>query len=79
MTTYQQKRIALEQAIIDILCNCGCDESCGICEHLSVCAMARRTKRAIADDKRLDQLSERSHEFAQMADNCIRGLFTNDT
>lgn len=75
MTTYQQKRIALERAIDDILCNCGCDESCGYCGHLPVCAIARRTKRAIADDERLDPMSE----CAQMADNCIRGLFTNDT
>ena len=54
MTTYTAKRTALERAINDLLCNCGVNESCATCDHLPVCAMARRTKHLINDDKRND-------------------------
>lgn len=51
MTTYTAKRTALERAINDLLCNCGVNESCATCDHLPVCAMARRTKYLINEDK----------------------------
>lgn len=54
MTTYTAKRNALEHAFNDLLCNCGVNESCATCEHCQVCAMARRTKHLINEDKRND-------------------------
>ena len=54
MTTYTAKRTALERAINDLLCNCGVNESCAKCDHLPVCAMARRAKHLINEDKRND-------------------------
>ena len=54
MTIYTAKRTALECAINDLLCNCGVNESCVTCDHLPVCAMARRTKHLINEDKSND-------------------------
>lgn len=74
MTTYTAKRNALERAINDILCNCRVDESCATCDHLPVCAMARRTKRLIKEDKRNDF----DNDFAARVDAYIKGMFGND-
>ena len=71
MTTYTAKRTALERAINDLLCNCGVNESCATCDHLLMCAMARRTKNLINDDKR-------NNDFAALVDAYIKGLFGND-
>lgn len=59
MTTYTAKRNALEHAIND---------------HLPVCAMARRTKHIIKEDKRNDC----NNDFAVWADEYIKGMFGND-
>lgn len=74
MTTYTAKRTALECAINDLLCNCGVNESCVTCDHLPVCAMARRTKYLINEDKRNDC----NNDFSAWADAYIKGLFGND-
>lgn len=71
MTTYTAKRTALERAINDLLCNCGVNGSCATCDHLPVCAMARRTKHIINEDKRNDC----NNDFA---DAYIKGMFGND-
>lgn len=74
MTIYTAKRTAFERAINDLLCNCGVKESCELCDHLPVCAMARRTKYLINEDKRNDC----NHDFAAWADAYIKGMFGND-
>lgn len=74
MTTYTAKRNALERAINDLLCNCGVKKSCATCEHCQMCAMARRTKVIINEDKRNDC----NNDFAAWADNYIKELFGND-
>lgn len=61
MTTYTAKRNALECAINDLLCNCGVNDSCTTCEHCPVCAMARRTKHLINEDKRNDCNNDLPH------------------
>lgn len=70
MTTYTAKRNELERAINDLLCNCDLCRSCATCDHLPVCAMARRTRRLINEDKRNDCYND----FAVWADNYIRGV-----
>lgn len=74
MTPYTAKRNALERAINDLLCNCDLRRSCATCDHLPVCAMARRAMRLIYVDKRNDC----NNDFAVWADNYIRGVFGND-
>ena len=74
MTTYTAKRNALERAINDLLCSCGVNESCATCDHLPVCAMARRTMHLINEDKRNDC----NNDFAVWADEYIKGLFRSD-
>lgn len=74
MTTYTAKRNALECAINNLLCSCGVNESCATCDHLPVCAMARRTKHLINEDKRNDC----NNDFAVWADEYIKGMFGND-
>lgn len=74
MTTYTAKRTALERAINDLLCNCGVNKSCAICDHLPVCAMARRTKYLINEDKSNDC----NNDFSAWAVAYIQGMFGND-
>lgn len=71
MTNYTAKRNALEQAINDLLCNCGVNESCATCDHLPVCAMARRTRHLIKEDTR-------NNDFAEWVDAYIKEMFGND-
>lgn len=78
MTQYQIIRAQLENEVNKILCNCGIDESCSYCEHLSVCAMARRLKTAIADDKRLDKPAKPLSDFAKLVDEYLRGVLHED-
>lgn len=85
MTTYTAKRNALERAINDLLCSCGVNESCAECDHLPVCAMARRTMHLINEDKRRtkhlineDKRNDCNNVFAVWVDAYIRGLFGND-
>lgn len=61
MMIYMEKRNALERAINDLLCNCGVHESCATCAHCPVCAMARRTKYLINEDKRNDRYNDLSY------------------
>lgn len=78
MTQYQIIRAQLENEVNKILCNCGIDESCGYCEHLPVCSMARRLKTAIADDKRLDKPAKPISDFAKLVDEYLRGNFNEN-
>lgn len=67
MTQYQIIRAKLENEVNKILCNCGIDESCSYCEHLSVCAMAR-----------LDKPAKPLSYFAKLVDEYLRGVLHED-
>ena len=60
MTTYTARRLSVQS----MTC-------CATCEQLPVCAVARRTKHIINDDKRNDC----NNDFVVWADSYIKGLF----